>query len=171
MTKWENSNILRFQILICLEFQCSWNRRVNVLKLSRSLIKKTDSSIFCSNIEKLDLDLLFFPNYPHHISVEQILSWTIDSTIEFFTTKTNLTMLVLNISSSSKKSYPQGCARFAVFLQKYFEFQILWSLSSVDFFLSQSKSQFQLDFNLHFVVVLDTLPSQWCRNIFLKIHF
>ena len=48
-----------------------------------------------------------------------------------------------------------GCARFAVFLQKYFEFQNLWSLSLVDFFLSQSKSQFQLDFNLRFVVVLD----------------
>ena len=64
-----------------------------------------------------------------------------------------------------------GCARFAVFLEKYFEFQILWSLSSVDFFLSKSKSQFQLDFNLHFVFVLDTLPSQWCRNIFLKINF
>ena len=65
----------------------------------------------------------------------------------------------------------QGCARFAVFLQKYFEFQILWSLSSVDFLLSQSNSQFQLDFNLRFVLVLDTLPSQWCRNIFLKIDF
>ena len=64
-----------------------------------------------------------------------------------------------------------GCARFAVFLQKYFEFQILWSLSSVDFFLSKSKSQFQLDFNLRFVFVLDTLQSQWCRNIFLKIDF
>ena len=32
---------------------------------------------------------------------------------------------------------PGGFARFAVFLQKYFEFHILWSLSSVDFFLSQ----------------------------------
>ena len=64
----------------------------------------------------------------------------------------------------------QGCARFAVFLQKYFEFHILWSLSSVDSFLSQSNFQFQLDFNLHFVIVLDT-PSQWCRNIFLKIDF
>ena len=68
-------------------------------------------------------------------------------------------------------NFKLGCARFAVFLQKYFEFQILWSLSSVDFFLSKSKSQFQLDFNLRFGVVLDTLPSQWCRNIFLKIHF
>ena len=67
--------------------------------------------------------------------------------------------------------WSQGCARFAVFLPKYFEFQILWSLSSVDFFLSQSNSQFQLDFNLRFVLVLDTLPSQWCRNIFLKIDF
>ena len=66
---------------------------------------------------------------------------------------------------------PLGCARFAVFLQKYFEFQILWSLSSVDFFLSKSKSQFQLEFNLCFVIVLDTLPSQWCRNTFLKIDF
>ena len=67
--------------------------------------------------------------------------------------------------------FVQGCGRFAVFLQKYFEFQILWSLCSVDFFLSQSNFQFQLEFNLRFVVVLDTIPSQWCRNIFLKIYF
>ena len=64
-----------------------------------------------------------------------------------------------------------GCARFPVFVKKYFEFHILWSLSSVDFFLSQSNFQFQLEFNLRFVVVLDTLPWQWCRNIFLKIDF
>ena len=70
----------------------------------------------------------------------------------------------------SVPDFVQGCARFAVFLQKYFDFHILWSLSSVDFFLSQSKSQFQLDLNLRFVVVLDTLQSQWCRNIFLKVN-
>ena len=66
--------------------------------------------------------------------------------------------------------FVQGCARSAVFLQKYFEFQILWSLSSVDFFLSQSNFQFQLDFNLRFVFVLDTLQSQLSKNIFLKVY-
>ena len=68
-------------------------------------------------------------------------------------------------------SHCRGVLVLLFFLQKYFEFQILWSLSSVDFFLSQSNFQFKLEFNLCFVIVLDTLPSQWCRNIFLKIHF
>ena len=125
-----------------------------------------------------------FPEFVQNFSERQIL-WSLCSVV-FHTLTLQLPIQTLhsvapelqvfvssleNCPNFCKTSTPQGCARFTVFFQKYFEFQILWSLSSVDFFLSQSNSQFQLDFNLRFVLVLDTLPSQWCRNIFLKIDF
>ena len=45
---------------------------------------------------------------------------------------------ILTLTGAIERWYPGsvsplGCARFAEIWQKYFEFQILWSLSSVDF--------------------------------------
>ena len=45
-----------------------------------------------------------------------------------------------------------GCARFAEIFKKFIHWQILWSLSSVDFFISKSNSQFQLYLNLHLLL-------------------
>ena len=60
-----------------------------------------------------------------------------------------------NVGLGFQSLSTQECARFPELLQNFSERR--------SFFISQSNTQFQLDFNLHFVIGLDKSPLQCCK--------
>ena len=67
------------------------------------------------------------------ISIESDSDTTIYMVWQFYIVYSWGVLVLPKLQVNSQKLGAQGCARFAEIWLKYFEFHILWSLSSVDF--------------------------------------